>query len=651
MALPGFVASRRARAWIALACIGLMLIAVNIIAGRFLTARLDLTGERLYTLSRGTRQTLARIDEPITLRFYYSTRLGDSVPAYGVYAQRVRELLDEYVAAAKGKLRLEIHNPQPFSDVEDRAVAFGLQAVPLDQQGEQVFFGLAGTNSTDDQQVIAFFAPDHERLLEYDLTRLVHNLAVPKRTVVGLISSLPLEGDTMVAMRGRPTRPLAIIEQLRQLDRIETIGGDLEAVPPDIDVLMLVHPQNLPDTTLFAIDQFVLKGGKALVFVDPYSELQAGERTQPGAPADSDLAPLFKKWGLRLLPNTVAGDRQNAMRVAVSAGGGRAQALDYIAWLKLRGSDINHDDVITADLKQLAMGSAGILEPVEGTTTRLEPLVTTSPDATKIPVDKIAPLPDVAGLLTGFKSDHTRYTLAARIGGPVETAFPDGPPKPAPAKPDEPAKPADPPKPTDSTPPPDFLRRSAQPINVVVVADTDMLDDRFWADTRDFFGRRVTVPFANNADFVANAVEVLAGGEDLVDLRSRGSSARPFTVVDNIQRAADERYAAEQRALQDKLKQTQQKLRELTGNDPANPAALSSEQTQTIDEFRAEMVATRQQLRAVQVALRQDIEWLKAILEFCDIALVPILVAAAAVVLGGLRLRRRRRRQAQPALA
>jgi len=647
MALSGLAASRRARAWIALVCIGLMLIAVNIIAGRFLTARLDLTGERLYTLSRGTRQTLARIDEPITLRLYYSARLGDSVPSYGVYAQRVRELLDEYVAASKGKLHLEIYNPQAFSDVEDRAVAFGLQAVPLDAQGEQVFFGLAGTNSTDDQQIIAFFAPDRERLLEYDLTRLVHNLAVPKRTTVGLVSSLPLEGDMTAAMRGRAVRPLAIIDQLRQLDRVETIGADFDAVPPDIDVLMLVHPQNLPEKTLFAIDQFVLKGGKALVFVDPYSELQAGERTRPGAPADSDLEPLFKKWGLRLLPNTVAGDRRDAMRVAVSGAGGRAQAIDYIAWVKLHGAEINHEDVITADLKQLAMGSAGILEPVDGATTKLEPLVTTSFDSTKIPVDKVAPLPDVAGLLTGFKSDNTRYTLAARISGSVETAFPDGPPKPAPAT----AKPDEPPKPADAAPPPDFLRQSAQPINVVVVADTDMLDDRFWTDTRDFFGRRVIVPFANNADFVANAIEVLAGGEDLVDLRSRGSSARPFTVVEEIQRAADERYAAEQRALQDKLKQTQQKLRELTGNDPANPAALSPEQARAIDEFRAEMVATRQQLRAVQAALRQDIEWLKAILEFCDIALVPILVAVAAIVLGGLRLRRRRRRQTRPALA
>src|SRR5437660_1295859 len=512
-------ASRRARSLAALVCLGLMLIAVNIIAGRFLTARLDLTSERLYTLSHGTRQTLAHIDEPITLRLYYSTRLGDAVPSYGVYAQRVRELLDEYVAAAKGKLRLEVYNPQAFSDIEDRAVAFGLQSVPLDTQGEQVFFGIAGTNSTDDQQVIAFFAPERERLLEYDLTRLVHGLAVPKRTTVGLISSLPLEGDTMAAMRGRSSRPMAIIEQLRQLDKVETLGLEIDAVPAEIDVLMLVHPQDLSAKTQFAVDQLVLNGGK------------------------------------------------------------------------------------------------------------------------------VAPSPYVPALLTGFRSENTRDALAARVTGPVTTAFPDGPPKPAPpAKPDELAKPE------QSSPPADFLRQSAKPINLIVVADTDMLDDRFWAQSQDFFGRRIIVPTANNGDFVANAVEVLAGGEDLVGLRSRGSSARHFLLVEEIQRAADDRYAAEQQALQEKLKQTQQKLRELTGNNPAAPTApLSPEQARTIEQFRADMVATRQQLRAVQGALRHDIEGLKAILESCDIALVPILVAVAAVVLGALRLRRRRHRR--PALA
>src|SRR5215831_11339363 len=216
--LRGFFASRRAIAAVALVCIALMLISVNVIADRLFAWRLDLTNEHLYTLSRGTLRTLAKIEEPITLRFYYSNRLADEVPSYGVYAQRVRELLDQYVAASHGKLRLEVYNPQPFSDVEDRAVAFGLQGAPLDQAGDQVYFGLAATNSTDDQQVVAFFAPERERFLEYDLTRLIHSLAFPKKIVVGLMTTLPLEGDIMAMMQGRPSRPMAVIEQLRQID-------------------------------------------------------------------------------------------------------------------------------------------------------------------------------------------------------------------------------------------------------------------------------------------------------------------------------------------------------------------------------------------------------------------------------------------------
>jgi ABC-type uncharacterized transport system involved in gliding motility auxiliary subunit len=637
--------SRRARSLTALVCIALMLIAANIVAARFLPMRLDLTAERLYTLSRGTRQTLARIDEPITLRFYYSARLGQAIPAYGVYAQRVRELLDQYVAAARGKLHLEVYQPLPFSDAEDRAVAFGLQAVPLNSQGEQIYFGLAGTNSTDDQQVIPFFSPERERLLEYDLTRVVHALAVPKRTVVGLISSLPLDGEPMAAARGRPSRPTAVLQQLRQLDDVETLPAALDKIPSGTDVLMLVHPQNLPAKTLFAIDQFVLQGGRALVFVDPYSESEARGRHAPGGPTDSDLAPLFKAWGLKLLPNVVAGDRRAARRVMVPGEGG-GQPIDYVAWLDLRAGELNRDDVITASLRHITMASAGIIEPIPDAGTKLEPLITTSPDAMKLPVAKVAGLPDPAGLLAGFKSDNQRYVLAAHVTGPAETAFPEGPPKAEkpPAKPEEPAPAAAPAAPTA-----DFARKSAQPINVVVVADSDMLDDRFWAQTRDFFGREVVVPVANNGDFVADAVEVLAGGQDLVDLRSRGTSARPFEVVERIQREADDRYAAERTVLEKKLEQTQAKLREFTAGEPAEAnAALAPEQAHAVDQFRADLLTTRRQLRGVQAALRQDIGALKMVLEFCDIALVPILVAAAAIVLGMLRLRRWRRRYAAP---
>ena len=652
MALPdrfrGFFTSRRATAVVALVCIALMLVSVNILATHFFTWRLDLTRERLYTLSQGTLRTLAKIDEPLTLRFYYSTRLSDEVPSYGVYAQRVRELLDQYVAAAHGKLRLEVYNPQPFSDAEDRAVAFGLQGVPLDAAGEQVYFGLAATNSTDDQQVIAFFQPERERFLEYDLTKLVHSLAFPKKTVVGLISSLPLEGDMMAMMRGRPAEPMAVMEQLNQLDTVKPLGTNIDAIPPDIDVLMLVHPQNLSEKTLYAIDQFVLRGGKALVFVDPLSELQASHPSQlnpPGSPSASNLERLFKSWGFEVPPNVVAGDRRDAQRVGVPSARG-TRPVDYVAWLNLKADNLNREDMITADLSHINMASSGIIEPLADGKTTVEPLITTSLDSTKIPAEKLTGLPDVAGLLAEFKPDNKRYILAAHVTGTAESAFPDGPPKLSePAKPEAKEGEGDqPPKPPEG----EFLKQSLRPINMIVVADSDMLDDKFWLQKQEFFGQRVLVPTANNGDFVANAIEVLAGGDDLVGLRTRGTSARPFDVVDRIQAKAQARYSAEEHELQAKLKDTQTKLEGLTGKDQGNAATtLTAEQTKAIEEFRADIVQTRRQLRDVQAALRNDIQRLRAGLEFLNIALIPIIVAAVAIVLGALRLRRRSRRAAE----
>src|SRR5262252_4796375 len=647
--------SRRGVAVAVLVLIVLLVASANIVAARFLTSRLDLTAEHLYTLSQGTGNTLAKIDEPITLRFYYSTRLGDAVPAYGVYAQRVRELLDQYVAAAHGKIRLEVYNPLPFSDVEDRAVAFGLQGVPLDVAGEQVYFGLAATNSTDDQQVIAFFQPERERFLEYDLTKLVHSLAFPKKTVVGLITTLPLEGDMMAMMRGRPAEPMAVMEQLDQLDTVKPLAANIDAIPADIDVLMLAHPQNLSERTLYAIDQFVLRGGKALVFVDPYSELQASHPSQlnpPGSPSASNLEQLFKAWGFEVPANIVAGDRRDAQRVGVPGPRGGTRPLDYIAWLSLKADNLNRNDMITADLSHINMASAGIIEPLADAKTKIEPLIKTSPDSEKISAEKLTGLPDVAGLLAEFKPENKRYILAAHLTGSTDSAFPDGPPKPS-----EPAKPEA--KEGEAKPPPEPaaapagsanepLKESAQPISLVVVADTDILDDKLWLQKQDFFGHRLVVPIANNGDFVANAIEVLAGGDDLVGLRSRGTSARPFEVVEEIRNEAQARYSAEERSLQAKLKETQEKLASLTGKDQANaPTSLSAEQTKAIEEFRGDMVQTRRQLRGVQAALRSDIEWLKNWLKFFNIALIPIVVAVVAVALGVLRLRRRHRRTAE----
>jgi ABC-type uncharacterized transport system involved in gliding motility auxiliary subunit len=634
----GTFASRRALAVGALVCIALILVSVNVIVSERLPARLDLTAEKLYTLSIGTRSTLAKIDEPITLRFYYSTRIGDEAPGLGVYAGRVRELLAEYAAAAKGKIRLEEYNPLPFSDAEDRAVAFGLQGVPLGG-GEQGYFGLAGTNSTDDQQVIKFFAPQREPFLEYDLTKLVHALAFPKKTVVGLMTTLPLEGDIMAMMRRQPTQAMAVIDELKQLDTVETVSTHANAIPSDVDVLMVAHPQELTDQTLYAIDQFVLKGGKALFFVDPFSEMQPIGARGPSLPGgDESLNKLFKAWGFTVPADTVIGDRRNAQRVAFQSSTGQ-QIGDYVGWIDLHSGDIDRNDMITADLSQIRLATAGSIEPEKGAKTHIEPLLQSSPDAAKIPAEKFIGVPDVAGLAASFKPDNKRYILAARVTGAAATAFPGGPPKP----PKMPAGAAKPPPPAALQ-----VKQAVRPIDIVVAADSDMLDDRFWVQTEDLFGHRLVVPIANNGAFVANAVDVLAGGEDLIGLRTRGTSQRPFEVVERLQRAAQERYSAEEHALQQKLKTAQDKLQSLTGGDSGKaPANLSPAQLTTVAQFRADLLQTRRRLRAVQAALRSDIRRLEAWIEFFDIALVPIIVAIVAIAVGIVRIKRRSRRAAE----
>lgn len=635
--------SRNKAAVVALLLAAVLFVAVNVIADHWLrSTRIDLTQGHLYTLATGTRSTLGKIDEPIVMRFYFSQRLGDEIPSYGVYAQRVREMLQEYAAASRGKIDLQILDPQPFSAVEDRAVAFGLQGVPLDQGGEQVYFGLAATNSTDDQQVIPFFQPEREAFLEYDLTKLVHSLAFPKKPVLGLITDLPLQGDIMAAMQGQPMVPYAVIDQIQALYDIKPLSSDLDAVPADVDVLMIAHPQHLSDKSLYAIDQFVLKGGRALVFVDPHSETQQMHPSQlnpPGSPLDSNLDKLFAAWGVTMEPKMVAGDRQAARRV--NAGSAQhVEAADYVAWLSLKANNLNHDDPITADLTSITMASAGILEPSKDAKTKFEPLISTSTDSEAIPEAKIEGMPDILGLLRDFKPDDKPLVLAARVTGPADTAFPDGPPKPK----EEPKKDASATDPKPAPPLPPQIKTAVEPINVVLVADTDILEDRFWVQTQDFFGQRVQIPVANNADFVGNAIDALAGGNDLISLRSRGTSARPFELVDNIQRAADTRYQATEKQLEQQLKDAQDKIKDLRDQGGKPGVALAAAQEQTIDNFRTQMITIRQQLRQVQLALREDINRLKAWLEFFDIALIPILVGIAALIVGVWRLKRRKRR-------
>jgi ABC-type uncharacterized transport system involved in gliding motility auxiliary subunit len=639
-----------------LAALGLaavLLVSLNALSGKALPGdRFDLTDQRLYTLSDGTKAVLNKIDEPVTLKLFYSKELGDQVPSFGVYAQRVRELLQEYAADAHGKINLQILDPQPYSEVEDQATAAGLQGVPLDEGGEQVYFGLAGSNSTDDKQTIAFFQPDRERFLEYDLTKLVQQLAFPKKKVVGLVSSLSLDGDPMARMQGQPTQSQVVLDQLRQAYDVQDISTSFDKVPDNIDLLMIVQPQKLPARTEYAIDQFVMGGGHVLVFADPnaeFSQAHPSMLSPPGSgPSVASFDRLLKAWGVELVPGKVVGDRLAARKVNAGTGT-HVQAAEYLAWMNLKGDQINHDDPVTGQLSQLNFATAGALEPIKDAKTKFEWLVRSSPQAELIDTARVQGLPDVLGLLSSFKATGERYTLAARITGPAETAFPDGKPvEDKPADPKDPAKPADAAKPDAPkfVADPNEIKTAKEPIDVIVVADSDMLDDRFWVQVQDFFGQRAATPTANNGDLVQNAVDSLAGTGDLIGLRSRGSAVRPFTVVDQLQRQAEDSYRAKEKELEDKLRETQSKLAELrtTKGADGKDQPLTAEQQQSINDLSATLISTRSQLRQVQLALRQDIDRLKGTLVGFDVALVPVVVALLALGLGLVRAQRRKRR-------
>lgn len=622
---------RSALGGLGIALAAILFVAVNALSGPLLQGlRLDLTQDKLFTLSQGTRAILARIDEPVTLRFYYSERLGREIPSYGVYAQRVREMLEEYRDAARGKLRLEILDPPAFSDEEDRAVAFGLQGVPLNQQGELVYFGLAGTNSADKEEVIAFFQPERERFLEYDLTKLVYNLATPKKPVVGLLSSIPMAGEFRSM---RPTPPSAVYAQLQQFFEIRAVSADAADIPADIGVLVLVHPKELPDRTLYAIDQFVLRGGRLLAFVDPHAESEMGRAGPMGmaAQTSSDLKKLFDAWGVELVADKLAADRLAARRVNAGTEA-RVRAVDYVLWLSLREQNFDRTDVLLTEANVIQMASAGILRKKDGAAIEFQPLIRTSLQAQAVDAEGVRVQPDPVQLLATFQSGGESFVLAARLRGAVGSAFEAAP---APAEGETP--PADRPA---------HLARSQGPINAIVIADTDLLDDRFWVQTQEFFGQRVAVPAAYNGDFVVNAVDNLLGSSELIGLRGRGLSQRPFTALQAIQRDAELRFRAKERELQEKLRETEQRLAQLQGRggprEETNRAIVGPEQQAEIERFRGELLGLRRELRDVQGELRGDIERLQTVTKAINIAAVPAVVALVALVLGWLRLRKRR---------
>lgn len=679
---------RHTLAWSSIGLALILLLSVNLFAGSALrNAKVDLTQQRLFTISDGTRAMLRSIDEPITLRLYFSKRLGEAASVYGRYFERVRALLQQYSDLSGGRLQLTIFDPEPFSDAEDRAVAAGLRGVRLNQDGEVGYFGLVGTNSTDTDATIPFFTTDREAFLEYDLTKLIYTLANPKKRIVGLMTSLPLDGgmNPMAMMGGgRQQPPQMIMEQIRDFFEVKTIAQDVKEMPADVDVLMVAQPDKLTPEAAYAIDQYVLGGGKILALVDPVAEL--GARAGPmgmmgGGAVSPEFIKLLKSWGLDFDATKAVGDIANARRVQFG-GGARPVVTEYVGWLALDKRSIDEKDVLSGGIERLNLASPGFLSKTEGATTQVTPLLTTSPQAMQIAAEKFTAAPDPVGLLRAYKPEGKALTLAARVSGTANSAYPDGVPKPVPtkaegddktkpagAKPDAPkadgAKDAPKADAAKGAPKADAAKdakakeekpegAAAKPhkasgrINAIVIADTDLLGDQFWVDVRDFLGQQVAIPNASNAAFIVNALDNLSGSDALIALRGRGADDRPFKLVNELRRDAEQRYREKEQALTAKLKEVQDQLSKLEsagGGDGSN-VIVSESDRQAIEKFRGDMLSIRRELREVKRALREDIDRLDGWLKFTNIALVPLLIGIGGI---GWAAARRRKGSTPPA--
>jgi ABC-type uncharacterized transport system involved in gliding motility auxiliary subunit len=645
---------RSTLAWSGLALAAIVLLSVNLTSSIGLkTWSADLTQDRLFTISQGTREILKSIDEPITARLYFSKNLADASPDVARYFDRVRALFEQYRDISGGKLQLSIVDPEPFSDAEDKAVAAGLRGLRLNAEGETGYFGLVATNATDNQEVIPFFSPDRESFLEYDVTKLIYSLANPKKRTIGLMTSLPLDGGKS-PMRQQPTQPWLIMSQIREFFDVRTIDQNVKQIPADIDVLMVAQPTKLTPEAAYAIDQYVLKGGKLLAFIDPVAETAEMQLLQDKGNGREELAKLLKGWGVTFDHNQVAADIRHARRVQFGGGNARGpdnqpMVTDFVAWLGLDKSSINPNDVLAAGIEEINVASAGVLSKVDGSNIAFTPILQTSSDAQIIEPKKVGFGADPLALLRDYVAGGHKLTLAARLEGETKTAFPEGPPKPAadatkkPDDKDNKDASADASKPAAVTPAVKEVRPEqvkSGKANVIVVADTDMLADQFWVN-RSMMGQDVVIPTAHNAAFVVGALENLSGSNALIALRGRGVKERPFTLVEDLRRDAEQKFRSKEEALETKLKTAQSELQKIqSSGEGGNGIILTDKEQQAVDKFRGEMLDTRRELRKVKLALRENIDTLDGWLKFANIGLVPLLLGAAAV---GLSWRRRRR--------
>ena len=610
---------------VGLAALFLILVAFNYL-GALGAQRIDLTQGSLYTLSDGTKKMLRGLDAPVKLKLYIS-RGEQAMPVQlRSFAQRVEDLAKEMKAAAGNNLLIEIYNPKPDSEDEDQAQLDGVEPQQL-FSGETFYLG-AVVSQLDRKQAIPAISPQRERLLEYDLARAVARVASAERPVLGLMSALPVLGEKFNPMTRQSSEPWVLASELKRDFDVKPVSLLAEAIDPAIKVLLVIHPRDLPEATEYALDQFVLRGGKLIVFVDPYAYFDQQPSPMPGiggGGTSSTLTRLFKAWGVEMNPGKVLAD------VVYASGNGQRYTPTV---LTLNRTAFNRDDVVTSQLETLlyAFGGAFDVKPVDGL--KVTELVKSS--ANSMLVDNIVSTVSGDAAMKGFKSDEKARPLAMRLTGKFKTAFPEGKPKSDDKKAAEK-------KDGNET----ALKESAGENSLILVADVDMLNDGAAVDVQEVFGRRVVVPSNGNLAFAQSMVEQFASGEALSSLRSRADAFRPLTVVREMQARAQEQYLGRLKALEDELQKTTEKLQEMQkarGAAAKGALIMTPEQQAEIENFRTRATETRRELKELRKNLRQDAEALVFWTKLVNIALMPLLV-----ILAGLAVFFIRRKKQAPA--
>ncbi|HET6551968.1 MAG TPA: Gldg family protein [Dyella sp.] len=623
--------SRRAVLLSCLALLAIVFVIVTLVSSRWQRfGRVDLTEDKIYTLTPGTTQIVDNLHAPLRLTLYFSEHATRDLPQLRSYAQRVREMLQEMVARAHGRLRLQIVDPVPYSDDEASAESYGLTPINGGSNGERVFFGVAGgklpanaDSETDGEEhlpgkvlTIPLFDPSRETFLEYDIAKLLYELDQPSKPHVGLISSLQVEGNPVIG-----EEPWTVMKQLGQQFDVRTLEPTkLTRIDPDLKALLLIHPKQLPTDALYAIDQYVLGGGHLVVFVDPVAEMDNTPFVDSSGHTDdhnSNLAPLFEAWGVQYDPQKVVLDRSRALRIELAD----SSSMSHPAMLGLGQQELSHDDVITASLQRINVSSAGYFDLAPGTQSRLQPLMQSTTDAELVSSERVREsINNPGGLLDNYRPDNTHYVIAARLRGQFASAFPER------------GKSAG------------HLAASGQNAEVILVADTDLLSDRLWVSyTQSLLGQPQLSALANNGDFITNIADNLSGSSALLSIHGRVSSQRPFTRVLALQSAADQKYLAKKQELERELAVTRTRLNELQPAKAARGDTVSAEQRAEIEQFLQRQLAINKELRNVQHQFNAEIDALGLRLKFINIVLVPLLVTLLGLLYGWRRSRRSRR--------